>query len=95
MARSMSDVLKHIDKEDPQKERVIEPEVNLEVEEEEVLEAREPMEIEIVEEINNKNKIINADFKEYIKKTDGVYVFLTVIALLIFTIMIMRGIWIS
>ena len=90
----MSDVLKHIDKEDPQKERVIEPEVNLEVEEE-VLEAREPMEIEIVEEINNKNKIINADFKEYIKKTDGVYVFLTVIALLIFTIMIMRGIWIS
>lgn len=95
MTRSMSDVLKHIDKEDPQKERVIEPEVNLEVEEEEVLEAREPMEIEIVEEINNKNKIINADFKEYIKKTDGVYVFLTVIALLIFTIMIMRGIWIS
>lgn len=94
MARSMSDVLKHIDKEDPQKERVIEPEVNLEVEEE-VLEAREPMEIEIVEEINNKNKIINADFKEYIKKTDGVYVFLTVIALLIFTIMIMKGIWIS
>lgn len=94
MARSMSDVLKHIDKEDPQKERVIEPEVNLDVEEE-VLEAREPMEIEIVEETNNKNKIINADFKEYIKKTDGVYVFLTVIALLIFTIMIMRGIWIS
>lgn len=94
MARSMSDVLKHIDKEDPQKERVIEPEVNLDVEAE-VLEAREPMEIEIVEEINNKNKIINADFKEYIKKTDGVYVFLTVIALLIFTIMIMKGIWLS